>query len=147
MSHVGRSREAQSLPSLDDGRPRANSVLQQVEAKVSIVAARLSPPTTLFSLLLAHPELQSSCSSLSCYRLPIFAGIRGLARDFLLLCLVVSLLFHSTTINTHARDVALTIALSCLSRQPLTDRFFRTTPILTSRVSLRPNSSTPARLV
>jgi len=28
--------EAQSLPSLEDGRPRANSVLQQVEAKVSI---------------------------------------------------------------------------------------------------------------
>ena len=147
-SHVGRSREAQSLASLDDGRPRANSVLQQVEAKV-----RLSPP--------AFPHRQRfSC----CWRAPqtpvelqplvlLAANFcrdpwpRPTAAAALTSSSCLCLLFHSTTITTHARDVALTIALSRPSRQPLTDRFFRTTPILTSRVSLRPNSNIPARLV
>ena len=142
-------RGSKSGYSLDDGGPRANSVLQQVEAKV-----RLSPP--------AFPHRQRfSC----CWRAPQtpveLQPLVLLAANFcrdpwprptaaaaaLTSSSCLCLLFHSTTITTHARDVALTIALSRPSRQPLTDRFFRTTPILTSRVSLRPNSNTPARLV
>lgn len=151
MSYVGRSREPpkSAYLSLDDGRPRANSVLQPWWRLRFCDCRRLSPPTAnaFLAAAVGAPQTPVELQQLSCYRPPIFAGIRGLARDFLLLCLAVSLLFHSTTITTHARDVALTTALSCLSRQPLTDRFFRTTPILTNRVSLRPNSSTPARLV
>jgi hypothetical protein len=67
MSHVGRSREPpkSAYLSLDDGRPRANSVLQpRWRLRFSIVAAFPHRRLTLFSLLLlALPKLQSSCSS------------------------------------------------------------------------------------
>jgi hypothetical protein len=142
MLHVGGQQRLKGCLSLD-GHARQRAAV--VEAKVwNALPHRRRRLDAFPAAVGAAPQTRAAAAS--CYRPPIFAlcpaGIRGLARDLLLLCFVVSL-FHST-INIHARP--LHQQSPCLRRQPLTDRFFRTTPILTSRVSLRPNSSTHARL-
>jgi hypothetical protein len=120
-----------------------------VEAKVSDLSRALPSPPPNLDLTdfccCSTVSFRTACSSvvlpaalnLTLQPRPSFFFPRRDPRDSS--GLVESLLSHSTTII---------IASIVFASQPLTDRFFRTTPILTTRVSLRRNpSNTPARPV